>query len=480
MSDKALGIFEGFLALAQEKLREPSRTVRGRLRLLHPQAPLEDRVSILEQTDQFRSLCDVIRTSLGGRGFGERAWHLSIGNWFRRSRLYYRVATEKSRLDIEGLLDQLRGELLRTDFTVTYLALIEYVNFHARRLDFGRYEIVRFSKEELDTLLQSEVRADFYPWAAAPTGDLARYWWIVVHAVNPATAIERDGTISVNFDRLNVISPSYSNLPLPIENVLRELALFDWRFDASDARWSPFGIPLWLRADEHLTGTPQGQHIDVSTLYTEPVFDERSGKEIGETPVFFLSFNEHEINAFTDVVRREGEELHRALGTSWSHALVDVASRFFVKAFVSSGMEELLWHITTIEALIGDREGSLIETLARRLSVALGRNDAERKKIRKTFKDLYDFRSGLVHGRSPERDVFTHHLFEARQFARNLLRWFCRFASDVERAVRMRGAGVETPGRREVLRLLDLEEGGIRKLRGLLPALPRSFPHHLE
>jgi hypothetical protein len=55
--------------------------------------------------------------------------------------------------------------------------------------------------------------------------------------------------------------------------------------------------------------------------------------------------NKAKAAGFQAFVTREGDRLDRALAIGWSRSLVEVASRFFAKAFVSEGLEQLLWHI---------------------------------------------------------------------------------------------------------------------------------------
>jgi hypothetical protein len=473
--------FSGFLSLAQEALHSPpAGASRRNLRLVHKAtATLAERVSTLEATEEFRTLCHAMKTRLGADGFGSHGWDHSVGNWFRRSGVYQRAAAGEALPDATVLSEDLRRELSRSNSTVTYLALVEYVSFRRTRVDFGRYEITRLSREELDNLLQSQVRADFYPWAVVPTSWLANYWWIVARETQPTTPI---GKLMVDFTAMDVVSRTYTRLPRPVEAIVQELALFDWRPDWSSGapEWLPFNIPLVLRIDDHLTAAPRGPRVDPSALDTEPTFDHETGEEVGERPTIWFSFNDAEATAFEQFVRLEGERLHDALATPWSRPLIEVAARFFAKAFMSGGLEELLWHMATVEALVGEKGEGVTDRLARRLAEALGTSDAHRKEIRKTFRDLYDFRSELVHGVAPSKVVLTRHLFEARQFARRLLRWFIRFLGDVREQVEAAGSCAEVPERKDVLRLLDLESDGVRRARWILPALPATFPRYPE
>ncbi len=267
MPDGALDKFTRFLSTAEKALSSTPARADGELCLVHgASASLSQLVSTLESADEFAELCQAIRQS-GATGFGAHGWNHAIGNWFRRSGLCQRIAAGEPLPDAHILFENLRSELSRTEHVVTHLALIEYVSFHQKRLDFGRYEIVRFTPNELEALLQSEIRAAFYPWSVVPTSGLSNY-----------------------------------------------------------------------------------------------------------------------------------------------------------------------------------------------------------------FKELYRFRSELVHGAAPGKVVLTQHLFEARQFARRLLRWFVRFLVDVQAHAERTGSSAQLPKRSDILRLLDLEAEGVRKARWLLPALPAEFP----
>lgn len=482
MANEALEKFTGFLHRAQQALRsDPIAAPRGNVRLLHSSpASLAERVATLEKSQEFQALCKTIESHMGAKGFGSYSWKNAIGTWCRRSGLYHRVALGEPATEATSLLESLQAELARQESTVTYLALIEHVYFHERQLDFERYEITRFTKDQLDALLQTQVRADFYPWAAVPTSELSRYWWLVIRQPTRTRDLARGGRIAVNFfEELDIVRRYYTELPLPVELVLQELALFAWRHDwatDNDPSWAPCRIPICLKADDHLTTSPTGPRADTSVLDTEPDFDPYTNEEIGERPTIRFSFNAKEAKAFEVFVRREGALLHRALETRWSRELVEVASKFFAKAFVSYGLEQLLWHITTIEALIGEDGPGLTGRLLRRLPSAIGTSDEDRKKIRKTFEQLYKFRSELVHGAAPGKDVLTRHLFEAREFARNLLRWHLRLLDDIQKAADAAGSDSGIPDRKQILGLLDLGSEGICKARALLPTLPSTFP----
>ena len=483
ITEELRATFQRFVGLTQEALRSDALPIRrGNLQLVRSSpASLSERVESLEESGEFQALYKSVEAHLNGIGFGSHGWKGAVGNWLRRSGLYHRVSVGEALASIDELLGGFLAELSRRESTVTHLALLEHVSFKKQRLEFERYEIVRFTKEELERLLETQVRADFFPWATLPTRELARYWWLVIREKASTDAIGSPGKISFSLKDLDIVPRYYTELPQAVESVVQELALFKWRplwATEEDPSWRPCRIPLCLRLNDHKPTPVSGPRADISMLDTQPEFDPYTNEEVGEEPLILFSFSAREAESFETFLRREGTLLHRALKTAWSKPLAETASSFFAKAFVADGVEQLLWHITTIEALLGEPGGGSTERLARRLAAALGTSDADRTAIRGTFEELYGFRSELVHGRTPKKDVLTRHLYEAREFARNLLRWYLRLLEHVQKAADAAGVLGDMPDRRDILRLLDLGGDGLRKARWLLPSLPSTFPQY--
>jgi hypothetical protein len=161
----------------------------------------------------------------------------------------------------------------------------------------------------------------------------------------------------------------------------------------------------------------------------------------------------------------------------WSNDLnnlIEVGLGFLAKAFFTNGVEQLLWHITTIEALFGENSGGITERLARRVSRVLGNTEVKRTEIRKSFRGLYETRSKLVHGTSTPNVVQAGHLRTARQFARSLMLWFVRWLDEI--ALRADGDPARLPKRRDLLQFLDLESDSRSHIKWLAESMPSEFP----
>jgi len=153
-------------------------------------------------------------------------------------------------------------------------------------------------------------------------------------------------------------------------------------------------------------------------------------------------------------------------------------SRVSCKRLVSDGLEQLLWHITAIEAAaIGENvKGGLSELLKRRAAAILGQTAKSRTEFRKRFTDLYNFRSDLVHGNAKlaQQAIDYGHLSEARDYARCIVLWVLQLLACVARGFSNVSAGI--PTRSDLLKVIDLDFEERSRLGRIFQMLPDGFP----
>ncbi|NSW84361.1 MAG: hypothetical protein HPY90_14055 [Syntrophothermus sp.] len=188
---------------------------------------------------------------------------------------------------------------------------------------------------------------------------------------------------------------------------------------------------------------------DATRLEAIPYCNHR-GEEI-EGPAEWFSLSEEETLEFEQSVKEEVDLLDDSLLEAWP--FFGVALEYLTKAFLTdpfgSAPEQLLWHITSIEALLGRSEDEeVVGPLARRLSRILGSNSSQRDRIKYQFHKLYQVRSDLIHG-NPWQDYSSAYLYEARNFARRACLWFLKLARDC------REINITLPSRDEILSGLD-------------------------
>lgn len=492
MADNLEEIFRRYWNAVQSKLQqrgEERRVEKGPLRLFVNKAmELRAEIDELENQAEFEQLVGKTNSSFSGdyHGKSEGAWQQAVKNFFRRSGYYIDLFEGKS-LSVDAALHNYREALQRRETQISYFAPMEYVYFAERTMDFGAFHIRRFAAGELEAIFQNRINEVFYPWAVIDVKRLKDYWF--VYLTEPAP-VPRLGRIYVDWSELKRVQVEYTRFPRAIEAALQQIVLFDWQADwwngpsayrheqqerDLERGWLGFSIPFVLRVRDNLLDSPS--HVpDLSRLETEPFLDPQTGEEIGEVSVTYIHLNKNKTDAFKAFIQCTGSLLAslRAKQNGWQ--FLEVALGNFIKAFFAEGLEQMLWHITTLEAVLGEKGEGVTERLAQRIASILGRSEEERKAIRKQFKELYAFRCDLVHGNPFQKQTYIGHLRDARNLARRTLLWFLHYLGNIQAGIpgNQRAEGV--PTREDILTLLDLDQNSRARLGWLIDTLPVGFP----
>ena len=477
---------------------ELERALRNYLRLLsiNPPHPANDRVRQIrtvaersERTPQFSHLAKETKASFAKNPDreGDESWRFSVHHVLRRARIY---TDALDGVPSEDLLQRFAAAFTRKEITTDILAPLESVQFSGDVcLDFDAFRVTKFSKEELSKVTESDTRDIFYPDSTLDMRLLSQYWWLVVRERGEPGYAGQCLSIKVDFGE-QPVERFCREFPSSVHHALRSLVLYDWNCDRilADQKdidrylpegqdgWFRFSLPFILRSGGSPFGPPD-RAPDLSHLSLEPVFDP-NGDEYGERPIsdihpgvtsFSRSIAEYEsqLDTILDTIRSRN-----AQATEWH--FVDVALSYLIKAFFADGLDQLLWHIAAIEALLGESQERLTETLARRCGLILGSSNEDRKRVRKSFKKLYDLRCDLVHGKTKQSNAQEGHLAIARNLARDVLIWFlqylCFLAEDLPAGDR------RLPKRAELLAALETKEDSRKRVSYLLSRVPGSFP----
>ena len=240
--------------------------------------------------------------------------------------------------------------------------------------------------------------------------------------------------------------------------------------------WGRYDVPFVLQVDDDLL-SPPSPVPDVSVL--KPNDNSATGEDT-QSPVIWISLDADETERFERFVQRVEHLFGAMKPREWGWEFLEVALGYFMKAFQSDGLEQLLWHVTALEALIGEKGGGVTDRLARRLSAILESTERKRKDIQKQFKELYEFRSDLVHGNIFKEKVLVHHLAEARIFTRQTLLWFLHYLHAAQPRISDNQQSAKPPSRDILLANLDLEGDRRQSLRGLIDMVPAGFPYVLD
>ncbi|MGB9921129.1 MAG: hypothetical protein ACPLPT_10505 [Moorellales bacterium] len=434
-----------------------------------------------------------------------RWWAEAVGHFFRRSG-FYLDCYERATPDSAQLLQRYIKAFTTREVQVTYLLPLEWVWLvevsrdvlqpRKEPVDCGGFVLKHYNEEELERVSANRINRIFYPYAVWDTKKLAWYWCLTATTTQVVPGI---GELVLDFSGLDDLARRLVPKPLSLFRApLCCLALYDWLPDGFDldteflrdgpsgmkdfswreigiryslervlenerhlswVPWRGFRIPFYLRYDEDLIHPPSAAP-NFSVLERESAGGPDGAEE--ERPASWLRF-ELDGEATEQLVRLIREKLDflvdGLLPDNWS--FFHTALEYLVKAFFTdpseAPVEQILWHVTSIEALLGTREDcGLVRAIARRLGRLLGKNAEERERINYHFRKLYELRSDLVHGNPWDKQPSTLYLYLARNFARLACLRYAELAATYIRK------GVPLPSREQLIALLD--NGGIKEM----------------
>jgi hypothetical protein len=331
---------------------------------------------------------------------------------------------------MRGIAHRLDDAFTRKSFKRTYICPLDYAD-DLPALIFGNAQVRRFSATELEELFDEQrLMRHFQGWRLDSLR-FSEFFWLVIEE---DVQVEKDLAVRLSpfshhwFDRdLGAIDPHQSRFPLPVEDALFFLMLGPWESWAAlnEVDWRGFKIRWVYTLDEDLFTAPSKPPSADSLSWEPHIYDSGWGEVVEDERriVYELSGNAH--SQLQTLDRNYWEKLVSARSTPLFETPVE---HFFVRAFLSDGIDEFMAHLTVIEAAFGqqsdhDRKGrskddpmrgaGATKRVAARLAAAL--NEAE---VIEAYEELFSLRSAFIHGRSGVDKIST----ETRVLARTLAR----------------------------------------------------------
>ena len=468
-------IFENYIKVAQRllvKQKKEEIAAKGFHLLINKPMELNALVSKLEEREEFLKLLENTKATFEAReslilflvqssafpllgnplnpldpgnytvAYGNDTWwKLAIHNFFCRSGCYSDIFDGKT-VDIERLFLNYCNALQEEQYKIKYFIPLGYVTFSDPFMAFNNFYIKKFDKEELDTILQSKINMVFYTYAFFDTKDIDDYFYICSDYDKTTSkemyeAYDGKGGADYRFNR-------YGLYPKKADIILKCLSLFNWEEKSlgyqSDSEKTmtllskKSGVPV----EDEYHGLREEDYRELYHKFTLPFLI-----EVYDNPLCFPSrppkysewsifehrdfdFDKRETEKFKKFIKNAIRIVERVRGKKeWK--FIDNSIEFLHKAFFSEGVEELLWNITAIESLVGQKselKGGITKILAERISKILARTEDERRKLLRQFGKLYDYRSNIVHGTKYDEDIRGFYYFLARNLARRTVQTF--------------------------------------------------------
>ncbi|HQS07309.1 MAG: hypothetical protein B7Y12_03020 [Rhizobiales bacterium 24-66-13] len=302
-------------------------------------------------------------------------------------------------------------------------------------MTFGGARVAQFTAEELEKLFDAPRLARNYPALPFESKRLAQFHWLVVEEdveVDPRPEARATPFMFVDMRRdFGEIEPHLGRFPPAVEGALFFLLLARWEewSTMQEVDWRGFRIPWIYTLDEDLFVRPaRPPNPDSFTL--EPwIVEDHWGEEIELERPSTLPLDDSakaELPLFTTAA---WTELQAARATPLFETPV---AHFLVRAFLADGIDEVMAHMTAIEAALGlemdhkrklrpkpdpHPKPSATERVAARIGAAL----ADAKAVQ-DYKNLFELRSAFVHGRAGLQKISTPQRVLARNLARRVAR----------------------------------------------------------
>ncbi|QKJ89262.1 hypothetical protein PMPD1_4364 (plasmid) [Paramixta manurensis] len=339
---------------------------------------------------------------------------------------FFTAGSPLAAADMSETAAQCYGALMKRHEQHIYLCPLDCAGC-IPQIETANWSIRRFSKNELDELLNSLPLQRVPGNVSADTARLSQFLWLVVRHVEEMRAdfAERYWPWNANRDHPGAVSPYKFIHPEAVESAIFSLMLAPWEEwqHNEEYYWRPFNIP-WVHT---LSDDIFRQQLPIPSAATLSwvlcsYHDENVGWDEYEAPhEYAYSVTCDQLMPFFD------PQFCNQLEAAVTSGLINVAARHqFVKAFMSDGVDEFLAHVVVIDACIGETSADkAMEKHLRRLQ-STGRlkyrlagllNDAS---VKESMNVIYNARSDYVHGNALE-EIPGEHILQARSLAQKTL-----------------------------------------------------------
>lgn len=397
--------------------RTELRAALERLWRLPPPGPRN-----LYASPEFAALADACATYGGGKPtFG-------LGTALRALGLPCGLPADRQgdSLSVVAAVRLLEKALTRRTTTRRYLCPLDLAQ-SLPPLRYGNVRLQQFSVSDLDAMFDAPRARRYYPNARFEPERLALFQWLVVEEtvkIDPRPEARAMPFLFEGFNRdTGAFDPHRGTFPEAVEAALFFLLLAPWEDWSTmpEVDWRGFRIPWIHVVDEDLFVRPSTfPTADSLTLEPWIVHDDWGEEEELERPAPLpLEDGAEALADWTD-------ERWRAHRRACRGPLLETpVAHFLVRGFVGHGIDEVMAHMTAIEAALGTREDGLKGKGKKPLAptTATGRvcsriaallSDAEAALV---YKDLFELRSAFVHGRGGLDRVSTTQRVDARRLA---------------------------------------------------------------
>jgi hypothetical protein len=300
----------------------------------------------------------------------------------------------------------------------------------------GRVRVGRFSETDLRVLVDANRLERFFPDLAFDARRFSGFQWLVVEEelqLDPKPAARTWPLLFVPMPEpheYGQIEPYKGRFPLAVENALFAVLLAPWEeWSTVPWDWRGFRVPWVYTVDEDIFVRPETPPSADTLAWDYHFFDDGyGGTDEAQAPREW-PLNDGAQSGLAVFDDAYWSTVERALGPPRPPLFETPVAHFFVRAFLSEGIDEFLAHMTTIEAalgVIGDYKNKKNQPKHKHLKGASARVAArvaallENGSAAADYNSLFDVRCDYVHGRGEMKALSAKQRTDARSLARRV------------------------------------------------------------
>jgi len=296
----------------------------------------------------------------------------------------------------------------------------------------GRARIDRFSASDLQVLFDRHRLDRVYSGPLVDFGRLAQFQWLVVEETVEIDPRPEARAIPILFELmgrdLGAFDPLARRYPAAVEQALFGLLLAPWEDWATmlEVDWRGFRVPWVYTVDDDLVVQPMAPPNAEPLTFEPVIYHDSYGDEIEDERPSVLPLED---GSSTQLEHRIAEAWRKLEASRGCELFQTPIEHFLVRAYLSSGIDELLAHMTVLEAALGEeadhdrklrpkpeRNPSATDRMARKIAGLLGDLTAA-----DAYRALFKIRSLFVHGRAGLSTISTEQKVMARRLSRRVV-----------------------------------------------------------
>jgi hypothetical protein len=336
-------------------------------------------------------------------------------------------------LDVEEAATRLDVALSRTTSVRRYFCPLDLAD-DLPTLRFGPCQLNRFDANTLGLLFDADRLRRLYPAIPIDLSRLAQFHWLIVDetvALDPRPEARASPIFFTHFGRdLGEFDPLIGRYPPAVESALFFLLLAPWEDWSTmlEVDWRGFRVPWIYMMSDDLCVRP-ARPPDPDALSWEPWFvQDEWGEEIELERPLEYRLDDAAASGIALFTQKAWEEVEAARATPLFETPI---VHFFVQAFLGDGIDEIMAHMTALEAALGlesdhkaglrpkpDLHAKLRSTGRMATRIAAATSDPQ---AASAYGTLFDVRSAFVHGRAGVSTISTEQRVTARRLARQVV-----------------------------------------------------------